>query len=327
MKTHRFAALDLARFFAAMVVFLGHLLFLPQSFTWSPQVSEFLSPIRVGDTAVLFFYALSGYVLNIGINNHNYYTWVKKRIFRLYPVYISAWFFGFLLILFHDRNLLNIKVLLLGVLGAQSFDPKVSLVINGPLWSLSVEIIFSFILFFLLRLRNVPWVLFVLIPLELILWNQNPDSPLLRAFPYFTLGVLLRSNIFFKRATSGNARGLTILSFLYFVFFGARQILELPFTVAGEVAKVFIIGLTLFAVSRVEINGKLAEISVRLGRRSFCIYAFHFPVLLISNYFIQPGNIGGFIAYATLSILGTAFISEFAFRFIDSPSLARSRRN
>ncbi len=51
----RYAELDLARFMAALIVFAGHMVFLPKEMNWSSKSMVFLSPISTGAVAVLFF--------------------------------------------------------------------------------------------------------------------------------------------------------------------------------------------------------------------------------------------------------------------------------
>ena len=327
MKKSRQPALDLSRFLAAVIVFTGHLFFLPQTHKWPSDQITLLSPIRTGDTAVLYFYALSGYVLTIDATKQTYFNWTKRRWLRLYPVYISAWLIGFGIVLVHNHKLINVKVILLGLFGFQSWDPNVNLVINAPLWSLSVEIIFAFFLYYILKLRDFPIVLFASIGPAIIFWNSSPNSPVLRSLPYFLIGILLSSEVFRRKRPN---RYLTATFFVialpYFVLIGAKQILALPYSVRGELSKILIIATLLFFVSKIELSGKIEGISTFLGKRAFCIYAFHYPVLLVTNYLVHPVSSNQFLVYIFCSIPISVGIAEIAFRFVDEPSIARSRR-
>lgn len=327
MANSRIAALDLSRFVAAIIVFTGHLFFLPSSYLWSDKQISILSPIQTGDTAVLYFFALSGYVLTIKSDSQTYVNWVKRRCLRLYPVYISAWFFGLVIILGHDRALLNVKVLVLGLIGFQSFDPRINLVINAPLWSLSVEIFFAFFLYFLIKLRKFPIALFVLIACSLLFWNQIPDNPVIRAFSYFAMGIWLNSPVFHKIRPKTSIINFTFLvAVFYYLIFGARQLLALEYDLAGEITKLLIIAVLLFSISKAQIPANLVSACVALGKRSFCIYAFHYPVLLVLNYLIHPRSHLEFSIYILASIGLTICISEAAYRLVDRPSIRLALR-
>ena len=322
MSKDRSASLDLSRFVAAGIVFIGHMLFLPVDMHYSNQITALLSPFRTGDIAVLYFFALSGYVLKIGPKNNTYGKWLKRRIIRLYPIYLSAWVFGLIIVVAHKGDLLNERVLGLGLLGFQSLDPKVNLVINAPLWSLSVEIIFAFWLYFFLKLRESPLGLLLIIVAGLSLWNSSQSSPILRAIPYFASGILL-SSPFFKNMTIHQFRIRVLVIFLciFYIFFGAAAILQIPSNIFGEVYRLFIVCILLLLYSQLDISQRFHSITEALGRRSFAIYAFHYPVLLIANYYIRPATSITFALYVILSISMTFLISEFAYRYIDEISI------
>lgn len=327
MKNSRIAALDLSRFVAAIIVFTGHLFFLPSSHLWSEKQISILSPIQTGDTAVLYFFALSGYVLTINDDSQKYFNWVKRRCLRLYPVYISAWFFGVVIILGHDRGMLNEKVLVLGLIGFQSLDPHINLVINAPLWSLSVEIIFAFFIYFMIKLRKFPIALFVLTTGSLLLWNEIPNNPVIRAFPYFAVGIWLNSAVFHKIKPKASIVNFTFLvAGFYYLIFGAKQLLALEYDLAGEITKLLIISVLLFTISKAQIPASLVSACVALGKRSFCVYAFHYPVLLVLNYLIHPKSHLEFLIYVLASIGLTICISEAAYRLVDRPSIRLALR-
>jgi peptidoglycan/LPS O-acetylase OafA/YrhL len=316
----RYASLDLARFIACMIVFFGHLVFLPQNFEYSSYTRRILSPIMVGDTAVLFFFALSGYVLSSKNFNESAIRWISKRFLRLYPVYFVAWILGAIAIYLRSPELLNRKVLVFGIIGFQSVDPKISLVVNAPLWSLSVEIIYAFVLYFLIRFQAQPAFL-LLVPLGQIAWFFYPWSPLARALSFFVIGIFLRSEQVSRIVLpQKKIKNLLILMGIWFLSWGAYQILELPNSSSGEIAKLLLVSSIIFLVSKVEIRGKWAELSIKLGERSFCIYAFHYPVLLAFHHFFGPHNLQGLILYFTSSIFFSFLLAELAYRVLDKPS-------
>jgi peptidoglycan/LPS O-acetylase OafA/YrhL len=74
------------------------------------------------------------------------------------------------------------------------------------------------------------------------------------------------------------------------------------------------------------VKPKRVNIAIALGKRSFCLYAFHYPVLLVFNYFLDPSTVGQFVLYCVLSIASTAIVSELSFRLLDLPSISASQR-
>lgn len=320
MSHSRNPALDLARFVAALIVFSGHLFFLPISFAWDLEIRKLLSPIQVGDSAVLFFYALSGYVLTINKFSNSYLKWVLSRLKRLYPIYIVSWTFGFFLLLFHDRGMLNFRVLLLGIFGFQALDSRVSLVVNAPLWSLSVEILFTFILFYLISLREKIVFLSFLTIFSLVFAGIYSENGIVRAAPYFLIGILLRtSRVQELHVNQKLVRWLISFFSLYFVSAGANLLLLLPRNMMGEAVKFCVISLTLFLVSKLKLPARLELACIELGKRSFCLYAFHYPVLLVFNYLVHPENVREMFIYVALSSLSAISLSEVAYRVIDRP--------
>jgi peptidoglycan/LPS O-acetylase OafA/YrhL len=325
MNSGRSAALDLSRVAAAFVVFTGHLIFLPNTFDVSNQLNNFLSPIRTGELAVLYFFALSGFVLNIGSKEVKYRDWVRHRLLRLYPVYLTAWMFGLSLVALHKSELLNYKVLLLGVIGFQSLDSSISLVINGPLWSLSVEIVYAFVFYYLLKLRSSPITLIFLILSGIIAWLALPNSALLRALPYFGIGVLLSSPTFKKIKIDQKFLKIFVLFTIFFyIFFGARVLISQSNVLSGELVRLGTVTVLLFTFSRTTLPIKVQAISEWLGRRSFTLYAFHFPILLIFDFIIKPNNWLTFLCYLISSAFCSVAAAELAFRFIDAPATKRN---
>ena len=323
----RHAALDLARFIAALIVFAGHLVFLPKEMYWTSNALVLLSPISTGAIAVLFFFALSGFVLSFQNSKSNYVDWTKRRLIRLYPVYLISWLSGLFLVIAHDTNLLSIQTLVLGVLGFQSFSQESSMVVNAPLWSLSIEIIFAFFLYFLIKLRDRPIYLVLIIVIDLVILNELFSSIILDALPYFAIGILLRNEKILKiRIRRFFVNSILIIATLYYFLIGARQIKILPNTFIGDICIILGMFLFLFLLSHFHINPNLSKMAIALGKRSFCLYAFHYPILLVFDYFLDPFTNVQFALYCVLSITSTCIATELGYRLIDIPSTAAAQR-
>lgn len=327
-KLERFAALDLARFIAALIVFSGHMVFLPEKFNWTQRNPQLLSPIRTGATAVMFFFALSGFVLTVRSSSTRYLDWTLRRIFRLYPVYISAWMAGLLLVILHNLHLLNLKIVLLGILGFQTLSPEATLVVNAPLWSLSIEIVFALFLYYLIKLREKPLYLFIILVVTFTVSFKDACWPILDTLPFFIIGIFLRNERICQLRMSRKFKGLILFAgILWYFSIGANEISKYSNSLGANLFRLFGIGFFLLVVSQVRLNSRFNKIAVVLGKRSFCLYAFHYPILLFFDYFLDPATGIQFFIYSALSIGFTALLTEVSFRLIDQPAIARAKRD
>jgi peptidoglycan/LPS O-acetylase OafA/YrhL len=323
----RSAALDFSRFSAAVIVFLGHLLFLPTTFLWTPNTTRLLDPLRTGETAVLFFFALSGYVLAISDRDYSYPSWIGRRLLRLFPVYIVAWIFGLVLLTAHNLRLPDLGVLILGISGMSAANSNFNLISNPPLWSLSTEIMYAFILFYLLKLKSRPLLLMCALIASIFAWSFFTEAPILRAAPYFLIGVLLRNQWFIKlKIDPIIALSILVIVGVFFILKGASLLLLLSYSIEGEVPKIILVGLLIFLFSKIQISGSLGRYSIEAGKRSFCLYAFHYPILLIFNFLIEPDNKTTMTLYVFLAISTTLGITELTYRYIDRTSTGWAKK-
>mgnify|MGYP000054668028 CR=1 FL=1 len=197
------------------------------------------------------------------------------------------------------------------------------MVVNAPLWSLSIEIIFALFLYHFIKLRNQLSYILVILSCSTIFWLRHQSWPIIGAIPYFILGILLRNEKICSIKLNKIFLNLILSAgIFYYVFTGARAIVEPSEAIEGNLVKMLGIGCLLFVVSRISLNLHLSRISIALGKRSFCFYAFHYPVLLFFNYFLDPITSSEFFVYCALSVLCTAFATEIGFRLIDRPSIA-----
>ena len=138
--------LNLSRFLASIYVVCSH--FMPVS---DEVYSDF---IKNGNTAVIFFFVLSGFVMVLAYGNKKISVkkFYFKRFSRLYPLYIIALILMIFLNHFLGRNLYLIEHGndIYYMLGIQSWFYGNETVANPPAWSLSVEysfyILFPFII-------------------------------------------------------------------------------------------------------------------------------------------------------------------------------------
>jgi peptidoglycan/LPS O-acetylase OafA/YrhL len=189
--------LDGLRGLAAMAVALGHCNIVTTGVdVWSKNASDFPQMSiweiigRLGhvlfpaDAAVTIFFVMSGYVLwgSLLRRSENPLTsfvpYTVGRLYRLLPVsIISAIIIGLIV----DSTATE--------LSKNAFFLSYSL--NGVLWSLQVEMLGSFLIFFLFALAvNRPWLLVPVLAASIALAYSNP-VPLILFLPTFILGISL----------------------------------------------------------------------------------------------------------------------------------------
>lgn len=146
----RIEALTFLRFVAAIIVIFFH-------FGKNTEIVKYAKFfVLAGPMMVTFFFVLSGFVLMVAHYNKNKETlknYYVARIARIIPVYMLALFLSSYL--FYNQGNNNITAFLLSVTFLQSWFPPYPISLNGPAWSLSVEVffylIFPFILFVIKR--------------------------------------------------------------------------------------------------------------------------------------------------------------------------------
>ena len=136
--------LDLARFTAALVVFLSHLT--------SREVNAVFPWVRWGHEAVVVFFVISGYVIGYVASTRERLPieYAAARLGRLYSVVIPALLLTFFLdrvgmtfapeldsLPNHEHSLL--RLLVNAVFAQQIWNLTVTPLSNGPFWSLSYE--------------------------------------------------------------------------------------------------------------------------------------------------------------------------------------------
>ena len=125
-----------------------------------PSLAWGMSLWSIANTAVSFFFFLSGFILTFvyserGIDDRR--SFYVARAGRIVPLYLLALFVAIVYVALRKEPLLLDEILLSTVL-LQSWVPGYSQVLNTPGWSLSVEVFFylcfPFILPPLLRIRS-----------------------------------------------------------------------------------------------------------------------------------------------------------------------------
>ena len=139
------------RFFAALLVLVFH--FGSKTFPFTlPIIREF---IKEGSIAVSFFFFLSGTVLTIKYFDKTtilFKDFILKRLARLYPIYFVSFIFTLVLCMLFRGAFPKGGSIILQLLGLHAWLPGLSLQINFPAWSISVELFFYLLFPFIPRL-------------------------------------------------------------------------------------------------------------------------------------------------------------------------------
>lgn len=306
----RIKGLESGRGLAALIVLLYHI---PMVFDFEfPQnelVQILIFPTKFGEQAVYFFMLLSGFVLSFAFLNtssiQKFSTWATWRILRLFPVYLSS--------LFIAGFLLEPNVRISDLTNAYLFSNlTVYTGVNPPLWSLSVEIIISILLFPLVKSSNKSNTKLIIIVVLLYLLSYFADAwgikGLLRSASFFVLGIL----IFNKRQKFPDIKNwkklsLILLSFL--LYFINIKYLNLILLLPLSVALIYF----LENPSRLLVN----RFSLFLGKYSFSLYATHWIALNLINNFKLHSILEIYLFSVSFSILLAivfAYLVEFPCR-------------
>jgi peptidoglycan/LPS O-acetylase OafA/YrhL len=363
-RTARFIELDSLRGLAALTVVLYHL----ESF-WTEAVRPTSAAARYsvwqfpqfGFDAVMLFFVLSGFVLSlpaISGRPQTYFTFVVRRIFRIYVPYLAAiavsvagayWLHGKVT----PSRLINSSwtgpvnwrlvaqhLLFLGAYKTREFDL--------PIWSLvqemRISLIFPFLCALVLRWKS-RWAFAIMAGLGVAALTLNKglipaNWNVADSFHFaglFVLGIVL--------ARERDRLGAWYLSFPRFVRFLIGAVCLWFYVFAGPeltyAAQLFVAGefstvsdwLTAFGA------GGLIIISVSsewwhtiltwppihlLGKMSYSLYLWHFIVLLYCVHLLYGRMPLGAILWLVLIL--TFLVSWCSYRWIELPSIALGRK-
>ena len=206
-KTHtRIEALTGLRIVAAAAIILHHL----QGILWIP--AGVFHPFALA-SGVSFFFCLSGFILHYNyrerIQNIPYTEFLWVRFFRLWPAHIAALILALALLppawnQLERLTALNTVQLIL-LLQAWTPSATVFFAVNGPAWSISVELFF-YAMFPLLSVGIVKW------PLRTILAVAGSVLAYLCIAQYALFDSSIRGNAFGLAGVYPIARTLEFLS-------------------------------------------------------------------------------------------------------------------
>lgn len=347
----RLPFIDGVRGLAAMVVLLGHTLFMVPSMH-KPSfrdagVADFLVwPFRFGTEMVYLFLVVSGFSLHYsevgrrarGRAASTYREFAARRAWRIGPVYYMAialglvtWplLSGFNIPGFYHHLTIGGVVSHLVFVHNERFEWNTQ--INGPLWSIGfeVQLYLLFPLIFWAARRWNPLLVCGGVALAdlLIVTESHADRPIFGLARWFALGILL---------AEATARGWRVpvkvslpIGLAALAVAGAQiDSLDQHALRHDTVWAIAFAGL-LLAMIEVPVGRRnpLAWRPMRwIGLRSYSVYALHFPFVLLLIYASEKIGLTGWAASGFVTGLGVAVavsVAVVSFRFVEGPSLKR----
>lgn len=332
----RYKSLDAIRGIAALFVLFSHY-FQGKLVPWN----FFLA----GSESVIIFFMLSGFVLSSLLFHikMTYYTYIIRRILRIYPVYIVI-LLGIVFILFlFKKNVVSpedhsidygqylplIKNLILIYKSDNRYIPAS--------WTLYFEMIISvfFPLLFTLYLYKINSKIFELMSIGILcligLYLHNTYAPIpLLSVPYYTVFFILGIMIFKYKETLKKYVGIKILIFSLIIYFSRFSFFGIY---SSEALRNFFTGCGSFIIIYHAIyyspfsNFLNNRALVFLGKISYPLYLMHYPILRIITYISSSNN--HFLTdlqLRLLSILVTLWLSNLISNFVERPIIKFSKK-
>ncbi len=279
----RIFELDALRGIASLLVVIFHLLMNSNGLTFN-----------IGSTGVDLFFMISGFVIYNSIDNESKpIAFIKSRFIRLFPIYWVVVIFTFILIRiafyldFPNIELTSIKDFFINLTMIQYYFKVKD--IDGPFWTLILELNFYVLVLFLFRFRvKIPILFFIFTVIvfvcELFISPDNKyyqsilfNFPLFKWIPLFSAGILFYK-IYKKEIQL--AIGLTMLLICYgiqiFIFYQFHSLSDETFISFNQHLLSTSIYFLLFSLL---VTNKLKFISNKatlfLGRISYPLYLIH----------------------------------------------------
>ena len=268
---------EILRIFTAVVVVIGHyrsILLPPLALVKDPSL-----PLKVfyllsgyGHQAVLLFFLISGYLIGGRYlkNDYKIASEIKKRVVRIYPVFILSIMLSILL----ENTGMSLKDLVILFSGfGEIFG--IRLENNLPLWSLSYEIIYYILFAYLFHSKNSSRLLGLLLVFILVIF-----APKIILYSVFWLLGAFLSFERVKLYLSTNKRIIIALGIVAFVLVRFYR---------GDVGYInYSLNVLIVIMFAAILSEKLVKSDIGLplaylGRFSYPLYALHFPLILWSQ--------------------------------------------
>lgn len=323
--TKRLIILDSLRGLAAFIVLFHHFFKINNNYLkkiLNKDIYEIFSFISsLNHESVIFFFLLSGFSIGLSLKSDNLISsttlnnYIYRRLKRILPIYI----FSLIITLFcglltnklysSDYSLYNLMGNLLFLQTSDSIKDSwfTPYGFNGSLWSLAFEfffywffiVLYSINFKFLYKFSTITkFILLLGLVICCIIINKYIFIPYLlffTSFPIWILGYLTSRYFLFKKSYDS----LFILSILFgliYIVIGTRYFQSNTLIVVskGLIMNFLFYFITKLSYSKINtqnffickaLKQGLNFLFYRIGLGSYALYAFHYPILLLLNFY------------------------------------------
>ena len=355
VKNNKLIGLEIIRFISSFAVLIWHyqhfcyVADMPMGFVKEDQpfYELFSFFYNYGAWGVQVFWSISGFIFfwkyqdTISKNLITAWRFSVLRFSRLYPLHLLTLIIVLILqyLYFHKNNYSFVYQyndfyhFFLQLFLASNWGIQKGYSFNGPIWSVSVEVIVYFFFFLTLRIVKKPLMTIVgVLVICGIAKLMKGVAPIIDCFAFFYMGGL--TSIFLNKISGSRyEKSIKVMSQVGLVFFPVICVLLRLHTIK-YFAFVFLMcyaPLIIFVLSQdISLSPKWCAIIESLGNLTYASYLIHFPIqlfiALLCSY-IQV-SIPMYSSAFFISFIGsTFFLSFIIFRFFEMPlqSMIRKR--
>lgn len=299
--------------------------------------------------SVLMFFVISGYLVTASLmeKEENYFTYVKKRVLRIFPPLVVVVLFS-LLMFYLFSGYINQKIIgstlssifavsnIYQILSGMSyFERSGDMLPLLHTWTLSIElqfyVFYPFLIFFLKKIKNNNARAFVLFLLSLVsagimafkIYNfENIDriyygtdtrifSILIGGFFYF---------LTYKREYDKKLNIFASISLMMFIvsIFAVNYSSEINYYCLMYLLSILSGIMVVAAVKTGFLNfdGKIFKIFEKLGEHSYSYYLWQYPIMVFSMEYFKWANIS-YLNIVLFQILILIILAEISFHFLE----------
>jgi len=308
-----------------------------------------------GGAAVTIFFVLSGVVLGLSLDNTKlkgmrlYFAFLVRRLFRIYPAYLSVVLFVLLYLFAGMVNHEGVSIASTFFNWSYRYTPSIPEIASNltlfnttliPIgWTLTTEIVVAIFFPFLYFIsRRWPGYAVFLVLLVLMAPTFFPTYAGVIVLPHvykFFIGLLIPryGKSAFKLAFGSKAIGRSWFVFAIFLLLAERQLVDISHPGFGIIETT---GATLIIFGLLNIShhggGQILEWHLirKLGQQSYSFYLWHFPLLFVISWLmfaqvpftlIEEHGLGASLMLCIVSVSITYGISSLSYKFVEAPSM------
>lgn len=334
MKENNF---NLLRLLAAVQVVYGHSV---SHLNIKNEIALFIKSVVVYFPGVPIFFLISGYLISMSYEkNPNIKVYAKNRFLRIIPGLYASFFVGLLILWyfgqFNDVSVMDVLPWIVAQLTLfQFYNPEFIRdfgvgVINGSLWTISVELVFYIILPFLYMFLQKDFykrLLFLLVislgfyyyinyvSTNLLIYEKLIKVSILPYLFYFLIG------IFFYKEREFTESYLENKMFVYLALYAAVCYLHVDFFMYDVLKQIF------FAFFVFSFILSYRSLSYRLMKNNDFTYGIYIYHMLIVNIFVQNRLVGG-AEYLMMILALSILCGILSYFLIEKPFLSMKKKS